>query len=71
MALKILDPKYLKDLGERVLWTGVEAGLGLVTVEALDIPVAYAALVAAGLAIVKGWVAKHVGNKDSASTNRE
>lgn len=61
-------PRYLTDLMERVAWTAIQAGLGLVTVESLHVPTAYAALVAAALAVVKGVVARHVGNKHSAST---
>lgn len=64
-------PRYLTDLMERVAWTAVQAGLGLVTVESLHVPTAYAALVAAALAIVKGVVARHVGNEHSASTARD
>lgn len=64
-------PRYLVDLAERVAWTAVQAGLGLVTVESLHVSTAYAALVAAALAVVKGVVARHVGNGDSASTARD
>lgn len=64
-------PRFLADLSERVLWTAVQAGLGIITVESLHVPTAYAALVAAALAIVKGWVARHVGDKDSASTAKD
>lgn len=64
-------PRYLTDLMERVAWTAVQAGLGLVTVESLHVPTAYAALVAAALAVVKGVVARHVGSPDSASTARD
>lgn len=61
-------PRYYRDLLERVGWTAAQAGLGLVTVDALHIPVAYAAVVATLLAVAKGFVARHVGNGDSAST---
>lgn len=56
--------KYAKLL-ERVGWTAAQAGLGLVTVEVLDIPAAWAPIVATALAVVKGIVAKKVGNKDT------
>ena len=59
---------YWRDLTERVFWTAVQAGLGLVTVEALGVPVAYAAVVATVLAVVKGLVARKLGDPDSAST---
>lgn len=58
---------YLK-LAERVFWTAVQAGLGIVTVEALDVPVAYAGVIAAVLAVVKGFVARRVGNPNEPST---
>lgn len=63
-------PRYLTDLFERVAWTAIQAGLGLVTVESLHVSTAYAALVAAALAVVKGAVARRIGNADSASTSR-
>lgn len=68
-AMTVL-PRYLLDLVERVAWTAVQAGLGLVTVESLHVPQGYAVLVAAVLALVKGWVARRVGNPGSASTTR-
>lgn len=58
---------YLK-LAERVFWTAVQAGLGIVTVEALDVPVAYAGVIAAVLAVVKGFVARRVGNPQEPAT---
>jgi len=51
---------YFKDLAERVAWTAAQAGLGVITVESLHVPTPYAALVAAVLAGVKGFVAKKV-----------
>lgn len=61
-------PKFAKDLLERVGWTAAQAGVGVITVEALNVPVEWAAVVAAVLAVVKGFIAKKVGNSDSAST---
>lgn len=61
-------PKFRLDLIERVIWTAIQAGLALVTVEALDIPQAYAVIVAAVLATVKGFVARKVGDPTSAAT---
>lgn len=60
--------KFLLDLVERVAWTAAQAGLGVVTVEAAHLPVAYAPVIALVLAAVKGFVASKVGNKDSASS---
>jgi hypothetical protein len=61
-------PKFYRDLGERVFWTAAQAGLAVVSVQALGIPVAYVPLVALVLSAAKGYVARKVGNPDSAST---
>jgi hypothetical protein len=53
-------PTFAKDLLERVGWTALQAGAGLLTVDSLHIPSAYAVPVAAVLAAVKGWIGKHV-----------
>lgn len=58
---------FRKDLLERVGWTAAQGALATITVASLDIPPAWVPVIAAGLAAVKGFVAKHVGNKDSAS----
>ena len=55
-------------LAERVLWTAAQAGLGLLTVEVLDVPVAWAPVVATVLAAVKGYVARRVGDPQSPAT---
>lgn len=60
--------KKYAGLLERVLWTAAQAGLGLITVEALDVPTGYAAIAAAVIATIKGFVAKRVGNKDTWAT---
>jgi len=60
--------KFLKDLAERMFWTGAQAALAIVSVDALDIPQTYVIPIAIALAFIKGIVAKHVGNSDSAST---
>lgn len=53
---------------ERVLWTLVQAALAVVSVELLDIPVAYAPIVAAGLSWLKAEVAKKVGDPNDPAT---
>ena len=53
---------------ERVLWTLVQAALAVVSVEMLDIPVAYAPLIAAGLSWVKAQVARKVGDPNDPAT---
>jgi len=60
--------KFWKDLIERVVWTAAQAGVGVLIVANTDTPTAYAAVIASALALVKGFIAKKVGNKDSAST---
>ena len=61
-------PKFWKDLLERIFWTAAEAGVGVAVVANTDTPTAYAAVIASGLALVKGFIAKQIGNKESAST---
>lgn len=56
------------DLAERVLWTALQAALGLLSVELFDLPQWAALPVAAGLAFVKGWVARRIGALDTAAT---
>lgn len=53
---------------ERVLWTAVQAGLGVVSVEAFGLPVVYAPIIASALAVVKGYVARRVGDPQSPAT---
>jgi len=60
--------KYVKDLVERVGWTAAQAGVGVLIIANTDAPTAYAAVIAAALALVKGFIAKKIGNKESAST---
>lgn len=59
-----MKQKY-RDLAARAGWTALQAGLALVTVEALDVPVAWAGVVAAGLSALKSWVAGQVGDRSS------
>lgn len=63
-----LNGLYFKDLAERVGWTAAEAAVAVVAVEAGDWPLWIAVPVATGLAAVKGFIAKHVGRSESAST---
>jgi hypothetical protein len=67
---------WWKDVGERLLSTAVQAGLAVVVVEIarkgtlLDLDwltLADTAGVAAVLALWKGWVARSVGDRNSAS----
>jgi hypothetical protein len=56
------------DLLERVLWTAVQAALGVISVEALGVSVVYAPIVASALSVAKGYVARRLGNPQSAAT---
>jgi hypothetical protein len=62
------DQKFYVDAAERVFWTVAEAALAAIPVTAFDLPLWALPPIAAGLAAVKAFVAKHVGNGDSAST---
>lgn len=62
--------EYLKDLLERVLWTAAEAGVAVAITETADLHTAYAPLIATGLAVLKGWLAKKVGDPDTAGTRK-
>jgi hypothetical protein len=57
-------------LAERVFWTAVQAGLAAFTVEQLDLPVpgALIPVIASLLSIVKGYVARRVGNSNDPAT---
>lgn len=59
---------FWTDWFERVAWTAAQVVLSLVTVDQLDLPTEMVPVLAAGLAAVKGFVAKMIGNSDSAST---
>lgn len=67
MNLPKLTP-YQWDLLERVAWTMTQAALGVLAVAVADLPPAYAPVVAAALAAAKGWVARKLGDPDSAAT---
>lgn len=60
--------KFIKDTTERVVWTAIQAGVGVVAASAADWPKEWAFVIAAGIALVKGLVARHIGDPDSAST---
>lgn len=64
----MITKQYLAKLAERVVWTAVQAGLAIVTVEQFDLPAPYVPVVAAVLAAIKGYVARHVGDPQDPST---
>lgn len=62
------QPSFWADWAERVAWTAIQGGLAIVTVDNLDLPTWAVPTIAAALAALKGFVAKQIGNQDSAST---
>jgi hypothetical protein len=50
------------DIGERAAWTLLQAGVGVSVVEALDVPPAWAVVIAGVLAAVKGELATKFGD---------
>lgn len=60
--------QWTKDVLERTAWTAAEAGLAYGITEVSSVKASWAIPIAAALAYVKGLVAKHIGNPDSAST---
>lgn len=71
MALTRKQKRYWLDLGERTFWTLAEVGVAVVTVEVGNISPSWSVPIAAALAVVKGVVAKHIGNSDSAAIGPE
>lgn len=67
MAKSIGNGTYVRDLVERVLVTATQGAVAEVVIAAANWPQWVAVPALAGLAVVKGWLAKLVGNKDSAS----
>jgi hypothetical protein len=63
-----MSSTFFKDLLERVFWTALQAGIGVISVDEFDLPTAWIPVIAFGIAIIKGFVAKQIGNPDSAST---
>jgi hypothetical protein len=58
---------FARDLFERFAATGVEAALAYATYEIANLDPVWVPILTAGLALVKGGLAKMVGRKDSAS----
>jgi|SRR6185369_17239175 len=53
---------------ERGGWTLAEVAVSAVVVTALPVPVEYMPLISAGLSLVKGVIARHIGDPDSAAS---
>lgn len=61
--------KLHKDILERALWTAAQAFIAAYTVGGIDqVKSAAAAAVAAGISVIKGFVATKIGDPDSAAT---
>jgi hypothetical protein len=61
--------KLYKDIIERAAWTAAQAFLAIYTVGGVDeLKSAAAAGVAAGISVIKGFVATKVGDSESAAT---
>lgn len=60
--------KYRWDLLERIFWTAAQGALATVTVEGYDWPQWLIIPIMAGLAFLKGLVAKKIGDSGTAST---
>lgn len=58
--------KYQKDAAERIFWTAAEAVVAVAAVHAVDLPVELVPVATAGLAALKSWIAKRVGDPSSA-----
>lgn len=63
--------KRQKDIIERGLATAAEAGIAYGIVELSSIKAAWAVPIVAGLAFAKSFLAKYIGNPDSASLAKE
>lgn len=59
--------KWAKDVAERVAWTAAEVVLSYVVVSSIGLPEWAVMPATAGLAWLKGVVAKHVGDPTSAA----
>lgn len=65
----MFDQKLIKDVVERAFWTAAQTFLAVYTVGGVEEAKAAAtAAAAAGLSVIKGFVATRVGDKDSAAT---
>lgn len=61
---------FSKDWAERVFWTAVQAVVAVVAVEVTNLDYVWVPVATAALAAVKGFVAKQVGNPETAALRR-
>ena len=64
----MITKQYLAKLAERVVWTAIQASLGVVTVVVTDLPPVWAPVIATLLAVVKGFVARKIGDPQDPAT---
>jgi hypothetical protein len=68
----MFDKTLYKDIAERALWTAAQAFVAVYTVGGVDtLKSACTAGVAAGISVIKGFMATQVGNPKSASTLKD
>lgn len=60
--------EFYAKLAERVLWTAVQAGVGVIAVVVTEIPTVWAPVIATVLSVVKGFLARKVGDPQSPAT---
>lgn len=56
-----MDKQHLLDVAERVMWTAIEAVIAVLAVHTADLDPMWVAPATAGLALIKGLIAKHIG----------
>ena len=61
-----ISRKYLLSLGERVAATAAAAGLGYVITQLADMSGPWIPVITVGLTVLKGVLAKYVGDPESA-----
>lgn len=61
----------VKDIAERAVWTALEAGVAYVGTRLVDVGPEWALAAAPVLAVVKGWIASHIGKRDAALPSPE
>lgn len=62
--------KFLLDLAERVFWTAVQAVVALLLVVVAEWDYEWVPVLTAGLSVLKGVVARHTGDPESAALSK-
>lgn len=65
-----LTKEFLLDLVERVFWTALQAALAFLLVVVADWEFEWVPVLTAGLSVLKGMVARHTGNPNSAALSK-